>query len=78
MQQRKVAATEMMIGVNGVRLGGGSLGLSGLGGLASTTHVEQIKKGNSRAGSFDSSSKANVAGNQMKQNRMIQLLVLDY
>merc|ERR1719433_536801 len=51
----------MMIGVNGVRLGGGSLGLSGLGGLASTTHVEQIKKGNSRAGSFDSSSKANVA-----------------
>ena len=65
MQQRKVAATEMMIGVNGVRLGGGSLGLSGLGGLASTTHVEQIKKGNSRAGSFDSSSKANVAGNQM-------------
>ena len=55
----------MMIGVNGVRLGGGGLGLSGLGGLATTTHVEQIKKGNSRASSFDSSSKANVAGNQM-------------
>lgn len=63
LQQRKVAATEMMIGVNGVRLSGGSLGLSSLGGLSSSsTHVEQIKKGNSRAGSFDSSSKANVPG----------------
>ena len=55
----------MMIGVNGVRLSGGSLGLSGLGGLATTTHVEQIKKSNSRASSFDSSSKANVPGNFM-------------
>ena len=55
----------MMIGVNGVRLSGGSMGLSGLGGLATTTHVEQIKKSNSRASSFDSSSKANVPGNQM-------------
>ena len=58
----------MMIGVNGVRLSGGSLGLSSLGGLSSSSsssHLEQAKKGNSRAGSFDSSSKASVAGNQM-------------
>ena len=56
----------MMIGVNGVRLSGGSLGLSSLGGLStSTSQVEQIKKSNSRATSFDSSSKANVPGKQM-------------
>merc|ERR1719397_50677 len=53
-----------MIGVNGVRLGGGSHGgLSSLGvsgGLASTTHADQAKKGLSRASSFD--SKTSVPG----------------
>ena len=65
----------MMIGVNGVRLSGGSLGLSGLGGLATTTHVEQVKKGNSRAGSFDSSSKANVPGNEMALELVEDLII---
>ena len=66
----------MMIGVNGVRLSGGSLGLSSLGGLStSSTHVEQIKKSNSRASSFDSSSKANVPGNKMALELVEDLII---
>ena len=54
LQQRKVAATEMMIGVNGVRLGGGSMGLG--------PTNDQVKKSVSRASSFDSNCKTSVQG----------------
>jgi len=54
LQQRKVAATEMMIGINGVRLGGGNMGL----GLS----TDQVKKSVSRASSFDSNCKTSVQG----------------
>ena len=52
LQQRKVAATDMMIGVNGVRLGAGSVGLG----------VSTDRKSMSRGSSFDSNSKTTASG----------------